>query len=103
MKKHTNNYQIVLPKTKIKTKTKNYLDLIKSTRLNTPIYKKYRQQSNMLSKTMRNIIIKIQTMKNSTGQITQSLQQSKILKIFSPNSYKLFNNYNIYEDLKFER
>lgn len=42
-------------------------------------------------------------MKNSTGQITQSLQQSKILKIFSPNSYKLFNNYNIYEDLKFER
>lgn len=44
--------------------------------------------------------IKIQTGKNSIEQLF--LQQSKVLKIFSLNSYKWFKNYDTYGDLKFE-
>lgn len=50
-------------KIETKRKQKNYLDLMKSTKLNIPIYRKHRHQSNMLSKTMGDIIIKIQTEK----------------------------------------
>lgn len=31
------------------------------------------------------------------------LQQSKVLKFFRSYSYIWFKNYNVYEDLKFER